>query len=102
MVPTSDALTTRPRGQILTVYIGHTIRVPATFVFAYTRYILGTFVYCLISTYLFISIFVTETIIYNNGSMDISDTFLLLYFVQKMRKYPSDISVAENSIDPNL
>ena len=26
----------------------------------------------------------------------------LLYFVQKMQKYPSDISVSENCIDRNL
>ena len=31
--------------------------------------------------------------------MDISDTLLLLCFVQKMQKYPSDISVSENCID---
>ena len=41
-------------------------------------------------------------IIYNNGSIEISDTFKLLYLVQKMRKYPSDVSVSKNCIDANL
>ena len=50
----------------LTVYIGHTIRVPAP----YTVYKPGNFVYCL-----YLSVFGTETIIYDNGSIDISDTF---------------------------
>ena len=60
--------------------------------------------YCLISPDLFtnVSVFGTEMIIYNNESIDISDTLKLLYFVQKMRKYPFDISVSENCIDPNL
>ena len=35
------------------------------------------------------------------GSIDISDTFKLLYFVKKMWKYPYDIRVSENCIDPN-
>ena len=51
---------------------------------------------------LFLSVFGTETIIYNNGSIDIFDTFQLLYFVQKMRKYPSDVKVSETCIDGNL
>ena len=46
--------------------------------------------------------FGTETIIYNNGSIDISDTFKLLYFVQKMRKYPPDVNVSETCIKANL
>ena len=32
---------------------------------------------------IYLSVFETETIIYNNGSIDISDTFQFLYFVQK-------------------
>ena len=42
-----------------------------------------------------VSVFGTETIIYNNGSIDISDSFKLLSLVQKMRKCPSDVSVSE-------
>ena len=45
-----------------------------------------------------LSVFGTE-IIYNM-SIDISGTFKLLYYVQKMRKYPSDINVSENCINP--
>ena len=36
------------------------------------------------------------------GSIDISDAFKLLYFDQKIRKYPSDVSVSETCIDANL
>ena len=50
----------------------------------------------------FLSVLGTETIIYNNVSIDISDTFKLLYFVQKMRKYPPDVNVSETSIGANL
>ena len=46
--------------------------------------------------------FGTETITYNNGSIDILDTFKLLYFVQKMGKYPPDVNVSETCIDANL
>ena len=48
---------------------------------------------------LFLSVFVTETTIYNNGPIDISDTFKLLYFVQKMWKYASDVNISETCID---
>ena len=51
---------------------------------------------------LFLSVIGTETIIYNNGSIDIFDTFQLLYFVQKKQKYPPDVNVSETCIDANL
>ena len=42
-----------------------------------------------------LSVFFTESITLssNNGSMDISYTFQLLYFVKKKWKYPSDITL---------
>ena len=65
-------------------------------------YKLDSSVYCLNSPYLFLSVFGTETIIYNNWSIDILDTFQLLYFVQKMQKYPPDVNVSDTCIDTNL
>ena len=65
--------------------------------YSHTRYKLDNVLYCLISP-----VFGTETITYNTGSIDISDTFKLLNFVQKMRKYPPDVSVSETCIDANL
>ena len=55
----------------------------------------------LMSPVLFICILVgTETISSDEGSIDISDIFSLLSAVKKMWKYPSDIRVSENCIDP--
>ena len=51
---------------------------------------------------IYLSVFGTETIIYNNRSIAILNTFQLIHFVQKMRKYPSDVSVSKNCIDENL
>ena len=70
--------------------------------YSHTRYKLDNIVYCLKSPYHFLSVFGTETAIYNNGSIDISDTFWLLYLVQQMRKYPPDVNVSETCIDANL
>ena len=73
------------------------------YLYSHTQYKLDNFVYCLFwPDLLLLSVFGTETIIYNNGSIDISDTFELLFFVQKMRKYPPDVSVSEICIDANL
>ena len=69
--------------------------------YSHTQYKLDN-IFCLNSPDLFLSVFGTETIIYYNGSIDISDTFCLLYFVQKMRKYPPDVNVSETCIDANL
>ena len=43
--------------------------------YSHKRYELDNIVYCLNSPDLFLSVFGTETIIYNNGSIDISDIF---------------------------
>ena len=85
---------------ILTVYIGHTIGVTGHILIR----IHGINLIILYSVWfrqIYFSVFGGETIIYDNGSKDISNTFKLLYFVQKMRKYPSDVSVSENYIDAN-
>ena len=47
-----------------------------------------------------ISIFGIKTVSSDKGSINISDKFLLLYFVKKMWKYLSEIRVSENCIDP--
>ena len=88
----------------LTIYIGYTIRVPAIFVFAF---MVWTLKFCLLFDFersIYQYLVLSETIIYNNGSIDISDTFSDFIFFQKMRKYMylSDISVSENCIDPDL
>ena len=47
-----------------------------------------------------LSVFGTETISSDDGSIDISEPFYLLSSVKKMWKYPSDIRVSENCNDP--
>ena len=49
---------------------------------------------------IYLPVFRIKTIGSDKGSIDISDAFKLLYFVKKMWKYPSDISVSEYCIDP--
>ena len=45
------------------------------YTYSHTQYKLDNIVYCLNSPDLFLSVFGTKTIIYNNGSIDILDTF---------------------------
>ena len=49
---------------------------------------------------IYLSVFGAKTISSDKGSIDISDTFQLLYFVKKLWKYPSRIRVSENCFDP--
>ena len=73
----------------ITVHIGQITRVSAIFVFL--NKVKGNSLYCLISPDLFICIwYCTKTISSDKASIDISDTFKLLYLFKKMWKYPSD------------
>ena len=81
-----------------TIHIGQIIRVMAIFVFA-NKVKRKFFLLCLISPDL-LSVFCTKTNVSDKGSIDISYTFWLLYFVKKMWKYPCDIKVSENCIGP--
>ena len=54
--------------------------------------------FTLLMSHVLLSVFDTETISSDEGS--IYFTFKLLSSVKKMWKYPSDIRVSENCIDP--
>ena len=50
----------------------------------------------------YLSVFGTKAISSDEGSIDISDTILVTFVCQEMRKYLSDIRESENCIEPKL